>query len=293
MNKTDFDQWLDTLENESCDIPENFELNLKKRINDAIKQPQTDVNPVIPEIDVDLILENFNPEQNKKRSMDNSINRTNKYKQFMHKAKKLKVAGIILLCLAGLSISGVTYAALSGRLSGVFKATDGLEEQLNHPNPVQQIDTCPPTEFTKDPGRFDASQILSAASFENPDLFNSATDIALSNSGNSIYTTEEFIYDIYDIAVFTKENGSGWHLNANESLQITIAIDTTFAASETKGEDMNLAYIKDGRLIIFDLQTITDMPGTFTFIAPEDGDYYLAIINASLSYLKVTTLKIQ
>ena len=203
------------------------------------------------------------------------------------------MAVIILICIAGLSISGVTYASISGRLSGVYKAEPELVAQLDHPNPIQEaVDTIPIIP-PKDPNRFDGSEIISASSFENDQFFNSATDIELDNLGEGVYATDDFIYDQKDIAVFTRENGDSWYLNAGESLQITIAIDTSFAASEARGEQMTLAYIKDGMFFELSLERIVDTPNTYTFVAPEDGDYYLAIINESFSYLKVTTLEIR
>lgn len=291
------DSWINNIENNVQDaLPDELKARVIENVLTAIHQQELngiDIRnnlfvPEIEEIDVDDVLLNFNP--NPKVTNHNSANS----RRFIKKRNKVKAAAIIILCIAGLSISGATYAAISGRLSGVFRTTPELTEQLDHPNPVQQpLDSVSPIVIEKDPSRFDNSKIISASSFEDDHFFNSATDVKLQNIGNGTYAGSEFIYDTNDIAVFTKDNGESWSLKANESLQITIAIDTSFAASEARGEDMSLAYVKDGKFVEFGLKRITDEPNSFSFTAPEDGNYYLATVNASFSYLKVTTLEIQ
>ena len=284
----EFDGLLDTLKDDTTALSEYSESEISNRVQEKLQQNHNIAEdifiPEVDEIDVDNVLENFNPVWNNPKRRSTC--------RFIHTRKKVKVAVIILFCIAGLSVSGVTYAAISGRLSGVFKATPELTGQLDQPNPVQQaVDSVSP-ELVKDPGRFDNSKIISTSSFDDDIFYNSAADVALENIGEDIYTSYEFIFDQSDIAVFTKENGESWYLNANENLEITIAIDTSFAASEAKGEDIYFAYVKDGKFHLLDFEKITDEPYTFTFTAPEDGCYYLAIVNASFSYLKVTTLEI-
>ena len=82
-------------------------------------------------------------------------------------------------------------------------------------------------------------------------------------------------------------------MNQGEGITLTLAIDTSFAACEPVGEYIEFGYIYNGKYCLYDLHKVNDDEHTFSFTAPEDGEYYFAVTNRSLSYIKTTSLRIK
>lgn len=210
-------------------------------------------------------------------------------------SKRFKAASFVLVFWGIISISGITYAAISGRLSGVHVLTPELEEQLDVPNPIQFGMDYPPaqSETHVSGNKYINTVILNDNSFTDPSIYNTVTDYALTAKDDTFYSENEFVFDINDVALFTKENGEAWELNAGDQVTIQIALDTTFAGSDQQGEYVEFAYVKDNKYIPFHLSKLTNTSQTITFQAEESDKYYFAITNASFTYLKITLLEIQ
>ena len=154
------------------------------------------------------------------------------------------------------------------------------------------MDDSEDTEVAVIENKYENTEILNESFFDNPEFYNTVTDVILMPDENHIYTTDDFIFNNCDIAAFKKEHNGSWHLEQGEALTITVAIDTSFAACEPQGEYIEFAYIINGKFTSFHVQKIADSPTQIAFVAPETGDYYFAIVNATISYVKVTELKI-
>lgn len=266
MNLEDLNRWLDELEKSPEEFSEDFDKKAMERVSAYIHS-----------------------ESGKNK---------NKYSRI------LKVASIIILFVGLMGVSGVAYAAISGRLSGVHTLTPELEEQLDKPIPIQSVEEPIPTQSvmdyptvrseTYDPvNKYANTVILNESSFTEPLIYNIVTDYALTEKDDVSYSENEFVFDMNDVAVFTKEDGAAWQLNAGDEITIQIALDTDFAGSSQEGEPIEFAYIVDNKYIPFHLSRISNIPQTITFQAQDAGEYYFAITNATVTYLKITLLEIQ
>lgn len=201
-----------------------------------------------------------------------------------------KIAAILLIIGGCFSISMVGYATI-GDVQGVFRLTPHLEKQLDRDHPVLPALDEPET-LENIPDKYKNTDIVNENSFDTPELYGPVTDITLNNS-NGIYSISDIAFNSRNIALFTRENNNAWHLKAGDTLSITIAIDTDFAASETAGEDIVFSYVLDNKYYDGDIHKINDQPFTYTLYAPVEGNYYPCIENMSLTYIKITTLEIK
>lgn len=292
MTQNEFNQWLKQIENE-CQNDSNILNDADKekimdRVKQAIHNPENRNNLASePELNIDEVLASFNPESYEVPE----ISGNNSRRHFVSRGKKFKAASIIIICSVILGFASLTYAAANGRLSGVFKSTPELDEQLNVSNSTQTLYDPDQVILVNKPVDCTNSTILSPSSFELPEAYHTVTDVQLSKSDDT-YLSDTLIFDMDDIAVFTKKNGSGWSMNPGEKITLTIAIDTSYAACEPTGENIEFSYIYNKKYYAYDLNKITDQEYTFSFIAPEEGEYYLALCNRSFSYIKITSLRI-
>lgn len=297
MKLNEFNDWVNDIEANTRSIPDSEVEKIENEVfefihfNDQNNRKLQSVNSNGPEplyIDVEKTLESMYP-NNKKSKKHRNRNLYLVKKSF----KPVKVAIITVVCLVGLSISGITYAAITGRLSGVYRATPELEKQLDYKRETQMPETLPGNpDYTKHPSKYDNTTILNETSFDDPSFYNVITDVVLIPDPSNHYSTDPFIFDITDIAVFTRQNKEGWNLKKGDQISISIAIDTSFADCEPAGEQISIAYIKDGKYNDIKTEVLSDTPYCYSFTAPEDGCYYFALYNVSLSYIKVTTLEI-
>lgn len=127
------------------------------------------------------------------------------------------------------------------------------------------------------------------------------SDDELLNSGVYLLATRnESIRNISttngEVLFLTNVNGSGWNLEANQSMSITIDIDLSANYSDKeKGELIRIGYYHNGIYTnisyadAYDIETgeligvceaVKVMPGAeFSFIAPEAGEYFLYVQN--------------
>ena len=301
MRIDEFEQWLDKLESEA-ELKDFDEADKEKLWNEVhkkirLKTDMPDEDPVSqsPEddFDADKVLEDFCPEQYILSTGD-----TYKCKKktvfFARHSWRKGIAAAIIVCAVGLGISAVAYAAVTGQLFGVYKSTPELDAQLDKPNETQEALDSLPADYGKElPDKYTNTKIIDESFFDEPAFYRTVTDYALTGEKDGSYAADEFIFNSNDVAVLTKEDGESWYLEQGQSISFTVAIDTSFAGCEPRGEYIELAYITNGRYIPFVGERIADEPQSFTFVVPESGEYYFGIANATITYVKVTELEIE
>ncbi len=144
-----------------------------------------------------------------------------------------KAAGIIIAVAAALMIPTVTYATITGRISGAFWPSPEVEKMIDRENPVREPLDVPETEVETD--QFANSSILNENSYPHPELLGIVTDVAM-EPVNEGYFLSGIVFDRENTMVLTKEDGEGWQLEEGDELSISVSIDTEFAASEEDGE---------------------------------------------------------
>lgn len=294
MKLNEFERWLDEVEKESMSVPLDKDTaeHLKNLLHNKIASGSNASNfDDLNNIDVDKFLESFHPDQ-ERTTWQKKKKFSDHYSNEVGHPHRARITGVIAACAILLSISASTYATVS-RYFGVHKSTPELDKQLDVPNETQMaLDQAINGDSYVIQNKYEHTQILDESFFDNPSFYNTVTDVTLDTNSNNIYTTEDFIFNYYDVAALKKENNESWHLAQGEHLEITLAIDTSFAGSEEDGEYIEVAYITNGQYIPFRRQKITDAPTTIAFTAPQTGEYYFGIANMSLSYIKITELKI-
>lgn len=200
-----------------------------------------------------------------------------------------KAAGIIIAVAAALMIPTVTYATITGRISGAFWPSPEVEKMIDRENPVREPLDVPETEVEID--QFANSSILNENSYPHPELLGIVTDVAM-EPVNEGYFLSGIVFDRENTMVLTKEDGEGWQLEEGDELSISVSIDTEFAASEEDGEYILFGYALNGIYTDQFCERISDSLYTFTFTAPETGEYYMCLENLSATYIKITHLEI-
>lgn len=208
--------------------------------------------------------------------------------------KIVKAAFISLAVLSFASLSTLTYAAVSGQLFGIFVATPELESQLNQPPQTGTVEILDEGETPSPPelssNRFQ-SKIADENTFDTPEFYLWVSDFELHPTQNG-WQASEFIFNYQNLAVLTKEDDTGWLLEEGQEIAITVAIDTDYAGCDEQGEYLEFGYIFNGKYTFFDTQKISNEKSTYTFTAPEKGEYYPTIMNATVTYVKVNFLEI-
>ena len=298
MNLNEFENWLNQIEKDVT--PPDLDSEKMNQFKNLLHNKITALSNSSGEqdsdkdINVEEILAAFNP------APSPSIQRPARPKKGISFLLRLsqnsvyrKIAILFVICLIFINLSVVVYATVE-KYYGVHKATPEFEAQVDVPNDTELLLDNPSGERTeKMQDKYAHTDILKESSFNDASFYNVITDVLLTPDKNNAYTSESFIFNSYDIAAFKKENNNGWTLNQGEKIDITLAIDTSFAACEPEGEYIEVAYILDGKYIPFTTQKINDTSAVLSFTAPETGEYYFGIANMSLSYIKITELKIK
>lgn len=224
-----------------------------------------------------------------------------KYKLFMYRLqtllrKKYFKYGLIpftaLLCI--FLIPSPISASVRSHLYGIFINDSGIETYADSKNH---------TDFPIVPEEIEHSQsqdihisdlpisssinsnIVNKDSFDSTVLFSSVSDVETSLK-NHINYIPSLVMGRYSIAVLTKTNSDGWFLKKGETLKLSFNIDTHYASADGTGEHFAFGYIFNHKYYETDYQADTQFQ--FQFTAAEDGIYYPAVENMSLSYIKIT-----
>lgn len=295
MNINDFEKWLEQIEKDNTlknvDIPDKKQLN--KLLHDKISDPTDSLSlDILSEegVNVDKILTSFDPE---KLYPTSKSGKEKKHPSFSLHFPPQKVAIVIGICLLFINLSAIAYATVA-KYYGVHRATPELESLVDSPNETQMLLDRPLQESIQAiQDKYTNTVLLNEASFDDPFFYNVVTDVTLTENSNNNYIAEDFIFNSFDIAAFKKGNDESWYLTQGEKVNITLSIDTSFAACGPEGESIEAAYILNGKYVPFATQKIKNTPTVLSFTAPETGEYYFAITNMSLSYIKITELKVE
>lgn len=130
------------------------------------------------------------------------------------------------------------------------------------------------------------SRVADANSFGKDIIYTSVTDVPVKKEEAS-FSVPDFTFNAQDIAVFTQENAQGWYLKKGETLTVLLTINPYFSGSDGTGEHLCFEYLLNGVYHETDYKKSTEF--TFTITAPEDGFYYPAVQNMSVSYIKVVS----
>lgn len=205
------------------------------------------------------------------------------------KSTTLKRVAIILITIGSIGgIYTITYASIMGHLPGILNLSlsdtlDNKDESISEPEAL-------PTLIQWVDKQID-SKIVTEQSFTDLFFFSAVGDCTLQEAKSNMFSSPGFIFDSYNMAIFTKEDSQGWNLKRGESLVLTFHIDPQFATATDDGELIQFGYVYDGQY--FDLSNDKNIKFSFTLIADNDGIYYPTIENYSLSYLKVLDIKIK
>ena len=206
---------------------------------------------------------------------------------------RLLIAAIIVL-----SLSGITFAAYQYDLfqDGAALITDenrdlvGKEMQGDfsevsiydkYGNLVSGPGEAP--EPTLDEILGDSTVITAV---EDPDdlyLYPSSIAYFAVKEGRSSCTTPEVIFDNNVMVVFTKEDGSGWHLTKGETLVFEGEEyhSEIFPVQPDKGQSVGFHYVFNHTLMNETTSSVGQLDLKFELKAQEDGEYYIGIRGGS------------
>ncbi|HIT90042.1 MAG TPA: hypothetical protein IAC41_06460 [Candidatus Merdenecus merdavium] len=267
MNDKKFNQWIDELEEDTRELPDDLE----DLYTDIIQKIESSTS------DKDSLKEK---EELKKSKNVSSF--------FLSKVGLIVIVGIILI-----GMSTVVYAAISGQLQGIFKSTSEIEKQINIKRPEINPTTEDMVTEREEVDEFTInSNVVDETSFED-NLFRSVvTDMPLAQLEKDTYSEKDLIFDQENIAIFTKENGEGWKMKKGDTMELSISIDPTFADSEQEGESIRFAYVFQKKYNILTIEKINNENKIIKIDIPEDGEYFPAIENISLTYIKINEIKV-
>ena len=216
---------------------------------------------------------------------------------YLNKGKILGIfltAALILASTAGLGavVAAAQNAAdkeivTNSPLSGGF---DGAQEVVyNIPGMILVEETIPQYPVN------DQYQLLKKVGqkiyISDDNLLNSGIYLMAAISGGikNISTTNG------EALFLTNDNGSGWDLEANQSMSITIDIDLSAEYSDNEnGELMGIGYYHDGTFTnACDSEAVKIMPGAeLSFSATETGEYFWYIVNYCASMQNLASVDV-
>ncbi len=94
------------------------------------------------------------------------------------------------------------------------------------------------------------------------------------------FFTPEVIFVNGVMVIFTKEDGSGWHLDEGESLKLEVE-EYPSEINSGRGQFVSYQYIFNGTLMGKDFPDTLSLNLSYEITADEAGEYYPCIINAS------------
>ncbi len=113
-------------------------------------------------------------------------------------------------------------------------------------------------------------------------LPHSITHFAVKENGNSC-TTPVIIFDNDVMVIFTKEDGSGWHLKKGETLvfESTEYPSEINAVTPDKGQCVGFYYVFNNTLMRKSDTSLRELDLKYELTAERDGEYYICLIGAS------------
>lgn len=201
---------------------------------------------------------------------------------FQPKISKLALSlGAVLICIILIPIT--INAAIHGNLFGVFVNDNEFEAYADTTSNSGEIAVPNQTSDKSDIDNTDYSvnsSIVNENSFDTTTIYTSVDDVEVVDN-----TIPEAIIGQNSIAIFTQSNNKGWQLKAGETLNLSLSIDEYFASADGSGEHLIFGYVFNNKYYEVDFSTSIDF--SFQLTATEDGIYYPAIQNVSLSYIKI------
>lgn len=206
---------------------------------------------------------------------------------------RLLIAAVILLSLSGIAFAAYEYdlfrdgAALitdenrdlvGKEMYMTASIYDKYGNLISGPGPAPERtleDVIEETEVITD--------IEPAVGTNEPFLIpNSITHFAVKESGNSC-TTPEIIFDNGVMVIFTKEDGSGWHLKKGETLvfESTEYPSEINAVTPDKGQCVGFYYVFNNTLMRKSDTSLRELDLKYELTAEQDGEYYICLIGAS------------
>ena len=244
---------------------------------------QAEQSPIHPE--------NYSPD-NTITAVREKIKGTESHKKRAHKNTfrlRLLIAAVILL-----SLSGIAFAAYQYEL---FRDGAALITDENRDLVGKEMHNLTASVYDKDgnlvsgPGlapepTLEAviiKDIEPAAGTNEPfPLPHSVTHFAVKENGNSC-TTPEIIFDNGVMVIFTKEDGSGWHLKKGETLvfESTEYPSEINAVTPDKGQCVGFYYVFNNTLMRKSDTSLRELDLKYELTAEQDGEYYICLIGAS------------
>ena len=249
---------------------------------------QAEQSPIHPE--------NYSPD-NTITAVREKIKGTESHKKRAHKNTfrlRLLIAAVILLSLAGIAFAAYQYELFRDGAALITDENRDLVGKEMHnltasvydkdgnlvsgpglaPEPTLE-DVMKETDIIKD--------IEPAAGTNEPfPLPHSVTHFAVKENGNSC-TTPEIIFDNGVMVIFTKENGSGWHLKKGETLvfESTEYPSEINAVTPDKGQCVGFYYVFNNTLMRKSDTSLRELDLKYELTAEQDGEYYICLIGAS------------
>ena len=249
---------------------------------------QAEQSPIHPE--------NYSPDATI-TAVREKIKGTESHKKCAHKNTfrlRLLIAAVILLSLSGIAFAAYQYdlfedgAALISdenrdlvgiaTTRGEASVYDKDGNLVSGPGlaPKRTLeDVIEETDIIKD--------IEPAAGTNEPFLIpHSVTHFTVKESGNSC-TTPEIIFDNGVMVIFTKEDGSGWHLKKGETLvfESTEYPSEINAVTPDKGQCVGFYYVFNNTLMRKSETSLRELDLKYELTAEHDGEYYICLIGAS------------
>ena len=154
-------------------------------------------------------------------------------------------------------------------------------------SPIHPENYSPDTTITAISGKIKETDIIKdiepAAGTNEPFLIpKSITHFAVKGNGNSC-TTPEIIFDNGVMVIFTKEDGSGWHLKKGETLvfESTEYPSEINAVTPDKGQCVGFYYVFNNTLMRKSETSLRELDLKYELTAEQDGEYYICLIGAS------------
>lgn len=96
---------------------------------------------------------------------------------------------------------------------------------------------------------------------------------------NGVFLVPEFIFTNDSMAILKKEDGSGWNLKKNESLQIELKLYPS-EINYGRGQSIIYQYVYNGKLMK-KLNSEHGLSQSYDLKAPKPGEYYICLVGGS------------
>ena len=235
---------------------------------------------------IDRELENMTPDKN---ILQDILKRD--------RARLLPKPGLIL-CAALLALAFVipVSANMFGMIGNTTRITDENRALIEQPDIASASEAPADTEKLETPEFLmdDLGKVSEATSGiiqdieEGAFLPDTVANIALSfDSEKNIWIIPELLTANGFVTIFTKEDRSGWNLNAGEKLEVLCSIGNTAGNGKAgSSKTMEFGYIEN--YVFREGEIMQERNFSYTLTAPEDGVYYPYCINCFSGKIYIT-----